>query len=54
MSIDGIHFLEDGTAEAYYFDGGLFAGHLMVIPINEDGSLDEAVRTACSVRRCDG
>jgi hypothetical protein len=42
MSIDGVCFWPGGKAEAYYFDGGLFGGHMIVIPFQNDGAIDEA------------
>lgn len=41
MSLDGLDFWPDGTAEVSYFDGDLFGGHQIVISFQRDGTIDE-------------
>lgn len=41
MSLDGVAFYSD-RAEAYYFDGDLFGGHMIVVPFKYDGAIEEA------------
>jgi hypothetical protein len=41
MSLDGLDFWPDGTAEVSYFDGDLFGGHQIVIPFRRDGTIEE-------------
>jgi hypothetical protein len=41
MSLDRVGYWPKGKAEAWYFDGGLFGGHLIVIPFRRDGTIDE-------------
>lgn len=41
MSLDRVSYWPNGDAEAWYFDGGLFGGHLIVIPFRQDGTIDE-------------
>lgn len=41
MWLNGVFFWDD-RAEAYYFDGGLFGGHMIVVPCNDDGTIEDA------------
>lgn len=42
MELEGFTVYTDGTAEVFYRDGGLFAGHWIVVNTNEKGRPDDA------------
>lgn len=41
LSIDGVVF-SPRDVEAFYSDGGLFAGHLVIVPFDDAGTIGEA------------
>lgn len=42
LTLEDVGVLADGSAELFYKDGGLFAGHAVLVSINADGNLDDA------------
>ncbi|MDQ2686365.1 MAG: DUF2262 domain-containing protein [Armatimonadota bacterium] len=42
LTLDDIGIAPDGSAELFYQDDGLFAGHAVLVSLDADGNLDDA------------
>ncbi len=42
MELKSVNISNDGSAEIYYLDGDLFAGHSIVINLDSEGELGDA------------
>lgn len=42
LTLEDIGIAADGSAELFYQDGGLFAGHAVLVSLDADGNLDNA------------
>ena len=42
LTLEDIGLAADGSAELFYQDGGLFAGHTVLVSLDEAGNLDDA------------
>lgn len=43
MTIEAIRFFADGKAEVYFDDGDLFWGHCILVSVDENGQVEDAV-----------
>lgn len=42
LTLEDVGIAADGSAELFYQDGGLFAGHTVLVSLDTDGNLDDA------------